>query len=171
MCYCPFASLFRKIHLCLLPPWVLLFPLFYKNIHWIIPWRREWQPTPSILAWWIPGTEKLWFLVIIDSYILFKLLFIYLFLAALGLPYCTGIFSSCRWKVVAEEWKTPGFLASGGEKLNPGPETRLDRSELLCDKVLLKYKRHRESFRQRHQKGAERVPPASLCCCCCCCCC
>ena len=42
--------------------------------------------------------------------------------------------------------KTPGFLASGGDKFNPGPETRLDRSELLCNKVLLKYKGDRESF-------------------------
>ena len=41
--------------------------------------------------------------------------------------------------------KTPGFLASG-EELKPGPETRLDRSELLCNKVLLKYKGGRESF-------------------------
>ena len=40
---------------------------------------------------------------------------------------------------------TPGFLAPGGE-FNPGPETRLDRSELLCNKVLLKYKGDRESF-------------------------
>ena len=36
--------------------------------------------------------------------------------------------------------KTPGFLASGGEEFNLGPETRLDRSELLCSKVLLQYK-------------------------------
>ena len=42
--------------------------------------------------------------------------------------------------------KTPGFLAPGGEEFNPGPETRLDRSELLCNKVLLKYKGDRESF-------------------------
>ena len=41
---------------------------------------------------------------------------------------------------------TPGFLASGGEEFNPGPKTRLDRSELLCNKVSLKYKGHRESF-------------------------
>ena len=53
---------------------------------------------------------------------------------------------------------TPGFLAPGGEEFNPGPETRLDRSELLCNKVLLKYKGDRESFWHRHQKGAERVP-------------
>ena len=33
--------------------------------------------------------------------------------------------------------KTPEFLASGGEEFNLGPETRLDRSELLCNKVLL----------------------------------
>ena len=36
--------------------------------------------------------------------------------------------------------KTPGFLAPGGDEFNPGPETRLDRSELLCNKVFLKYK-------------------------------
>ena len=42
--------------------------------------------------------------------------------------------------------KTLGFLGSGGEEFNPGPETRLDRSELLCNKVLLKYKGDRESF-------------------------
>ena len=42
--------------------------------------------------------------------------------------------------------KTPGFLASGGDEFNLGPETRLDHSELLCHKVLLKYKGDRESF-------------------------
>ena len=42
--------------------------------------------------------------------------------------------------------KTPGFLASGGEEFNPGPEMRLDRSELLCNKVLFKYKGDREIF-------------------------
>ena len=42
--------------------------------------------------------------------------------------------------------KMPGFLASRGEEFNPVPETRLDRSELLCKKVLLKYKGDRESF-------------------------
>ena len=65
------------------------------------------------------------------------------------------------WKAVVEPWKTPGFLASG-EEFNLGPETRLDRSELLCDKVLLKYERDRDSLWHRHQKAAERVPPASL---------
>ena len=42
--------------------------------------------------------------------------------------------------------KILGFLASRGEEFNPGPETRLERSELLCNKVLLKYKGDRESF-------------------------
>ena len=32
--------------------------------------------------------------------------------------------------------KTPGFLASGGEEFNPGPETRLDRSELCVIKFI-----------------------------------
>ena len=41
--------------------------------------------------------------------------------------------------------KTPGFLASGGEEFNPGPETRLGHSELLCNKVLFKYKGDRAS--------------------------
>ena len=39
-----------------------------------------------------------------------------------------------------------GFLASGGEEFNPGPETSLDNAGLLCNKVLLKYKGDRESF-------------------------
>ena len=47
------------------------------------------------------------------------------------------------------------------EEFNPGPETRLDHSELLCNRVLLKYKGDRESFWHRHQKGAERVLPCS----------
>ena len=37
-------------------------------------------------------------------------------------------------------------LAPRGEEFNPGPETRLDLSELLCNKVLLKYKGDKESF-------------------------
>ena len=61
-------------------------------------------------------------------------------------------------KIVAELWKTTGFLASGGEEFNPRPVTSLDHSELLYNKVLLKYKRDRESFWHRHKKGAERVP-------------
>ena len=40
----------------------------------------------------------------------------------------------------------PGFLAARGEEFNPGPVIRLDRSELLCNQVLLKYKRDTESF-------------------------
>ena len=63
------------------------------------------------------------------------------------------------WKVVAEPGKTPEFLASGGEDFNPGPVMRLDHSQLLCNKVLLKYKRDRESFWHRHPKGAEKIPP------------
>ena len=51
--------------------------------------------------------------------------------------------------------KTPGFLASRGEEFNPGPEARLNHSEISCNKVLLKYKGDRESFGHRHQKGAE----------------
>ena len=65
-------------------------------------------------------------------------------------------------RLLLNHTKTPGFLAPGGEEFNLGPETRLDRSELLCSKVLLKYKGDRENFWHRHQKGAEEYPPASL---------
>ena len=43
------------------------------------------------------------------------------------------------------EQKDAGILGPGGE-FNPGPEMKLDHSELLCNKVLLKYKGDRESF-------------------------
>ena len=46
-------------------------------------------------------------------------------------------------RVLLNHAKTPGFLAPGGE-FNPGPE--FDHSELLCNKVLLKYKGDRENF-------------------------
>ena len=49
-------------------------------------------------------------------------------------------------RLLLNHTKTPGFLASGGEEFNPGPERRLDCSEFLCNKVLLKYKEDRESF-------------------------
>ena len=42
--------------------------------------------------------------------------------------------------------KMPGFLVSGGEEFNSGPKMRLNCSELLCSKVLLKYKLNRETF-------------------------
>ena len=37
----------------------------------------------------------------------------------------------------------PGFLASRGQEFDPGPVTRLDHSEFLCNKVLLKCKREK----------------------------
>ena len=40
------------------------------------------------------------------------------------------------WKVAAELQKGLGFLASRGEEFNPGPVTKLDCSELLCNQVL-----------------------------------
>ena len=49
-------------------------------------------------------------------------------------------------RLLLNDAKTPGFLASRGEEFNLGPERTLDLSELLCNKVLLKYKGDRESF-------------------------
>ena len=53
------------------------------------------------------------------------------------------------------------FLASGGEKFNPGPVTRLDRSQILCNNVLLKYKREKASDIDI-RRGQKECPAASL---------
>ena len=45
--------------------------------------------------------------------------------------------------MAAEPRKMPGFLASRGREFDPGPVTRLDHSEFLCNKVLLKCKREK----------------------------
>jgi len=86
----------------------------------------------------------------------------------------TNIYSRNSWKIKSdttrhtsipvkgchyELWMTLVFLASREEKFHLGPLTRLDHSELLCNKVLIKYKRDRESFWHRHQQGTKRVPP------------
>ena len=48
--------------------------------------------------------------------------------------------------MVVESRKDAGILGPGGEEFSQGPETRLDGSELLCNKGLLKYKGDKESF-------------------------
>ena len=55
----------------------------------------------------------------------------------------------------------PGFLAPGGDEFNLGPETRLDRSELLCNKVLLKSLKNRQRtlidvFQRRYTDGQQK---------------
>ena len=55
----------------------------------------------------------------------------------------------------------PRFLASGGEEFNPGPVTRLDHSELLCNRVLSKYKREKSSDTDI-RRGMERAPKLAL---------
>ena len=59
--------------------------------------------------------------------------------------------------------KTPGFLAPGGEEFNLGPETRFNHSELLCNKVLLKYIQEIEKASDIGiRRGQKEYPPASL---------
>ena len=58
--------------------------------------------------------------------------------------------------------KTSGFLSSGGGEFNLGPEMSLDHSELLCNKVLLKYKGDRESSDTSIRRGQKEYPSASL---------
>ena len=58
-----------------------------------------------------------------------------------------------------------GFLASVGEEFNLGPETRLDHSELLCNKVLLKYKGDRDrnkGDRESFRRWQKEYPLASV---------
>ena len=80
--------------------------------------------------------------------------------------YCTWTLNQMNLtdieRLLLNHAETPGFLAPGGEEFNPGPEMRLDGSELLCNKVLLKCKGDRGSFWHRHQKGQEEYPRASL---------
>ena len=56
----------------------------------------------------------------------------------------------------------PGFLASGGEEFNPGPETRLDCSELLCNKVLLKLKEIEKASDIDIRRGQKEYSLASV---------
>ena len=56
---------------------------------------------------------------------------------------------------------TPGFVSSGREGFNPGPETRLDHSELLCSKGLLKYKIEKASD-INIRRGQKQCPLASF---------
>ena len=58
--------------------------------------------------------------------------------------------------------KTPGFLAPRGEEFNLGPETRLYRSELLCNKVLLKYKEVEKASDIGIRRGQKEYPLASV---------
>ena len=48
------------------------------------------------------------------------------------------------------------------ETFNPGPETRLDRSELLCNKVLLKYKGERKLLTQASEGGQKNTPVSAF---------
>ena len=71
------------------------------------------------------------------------------------------IFSAHTERLLQKD-NIPRLLASGGDEFNPGSEMRLDRSELLCNKVWLKYEGDRESFWHRRQRGQKEYPPASL---------
>ena len=55
-----------------------------------------------------------------------------------------------------------GFWASRGEEFNLEPVRRLDCSELLCNIVLLKYKRDRETSDIDIRKGQKECPLASV---------
>ena len=61
---------------------------------------------------------------------------------------------SCCWTT-----KDAGILGLR-RRIQSGPEMRLDRSELLCNRVLLKYKRDRQSFWHQHQKGVRKSTPS-----------
>ena len=69
--------------------------------------------------------------------------------------------SSTSERLLLNHEKMPGFLASEGE-FNPGPETRLDHSELLCNKVLLKYEETEKASDIGIRRGQKEYPLASV---------
>ena len=62
----------------------------------------------------------------------------------------------------------PGFLASGEEEFNLRSVMRLDCSELLCNKVLLNYKREKASdtdikgVTDLHESSLPKTSPQSV---------
>ena len=69
-------------------------------------------------------------------------------------PLTKGRVKGCCWtKRHQDSWPLEEKNSIQGQRRG------LIHSELLCNKVLLKYKRDRESFWHSHKKGAERVPP------------
>ena len=73
-----------------------------------------------------------------------------------------GIVGSAHLKVVAEPWKMPGFLTSREEEFNLGSEMRLDCSELLNNKVLLKYKEKEKASNIDIRKVQKDFPLTSV---------
>ena len=58
--------------------------------------------------------------------------------------------------------KTPGFLASNGEEFSLGPGMRIDCSELLCNKILLKYNKIEKASHIGIRRGQKEYPHVSL---------
>ena len=58
--------------------------------------------------------------------------------------------------------KTPGFLASGGEEFNLGPETSLDRSELCVIKFYQSIKEIEKASDIGIRRGQKEHPFASV---------
>ena len=157
--------------------------MWVRSLGWEDPLEEGMATHSSILAWRIPVDRGAWRATVhrvTKSHTWWKWLSMHTYRWEVCHPFAISysdisITNYCRksyklerqfakyWKVVVEVWKTPGFLASRGYEFNLGLVMRLDHSELLCNKVLLKYKRERGSFWHRHQKGGWRVPPlASL---------
>ena len=57
---------------------------------------------------------------------------------------------------------TQGFLAPGGEEFNPGPETRSDRSDLLCNKFYSSIKEIEKASDIGIRSGQKEYPLASV---------
>ena len=57
---------------------------------------------------------------------------------------------------------TQGFLAPGGEEFNPGPETRLDCSDLLCNNFYSSIKEIEKASDIGIRRGQKEYPLASL---------
>ena len=110
-------------------------------------WRISFNMSCISVSWW-------W---VLSTFIFWKDFFQKTLDILLSTKYEVYIHScSCpsNWKIDGEAKKKKGFLASGGEKFNLRPEKSLDHSELLCNKVLLKYKRDKLLTSEAGRKSA-----------------
>ena len=68
-------------------------------------------------------------------------------------------FKMCYWKIVAEPWKDIGILGLWRKRIQSGASDEAWLLRAFCNRVLLKYKRDRESFCHKHYKGDGECPP------------
>ena len=108
-------------------------------------WKPILQPIilSSLLSWNLSAVSQNKVHIVTEKKWTFVSCFLYVYTLP---PSSAGVCFSLLGERLLNHTKTPGFSAPGGKEFSPGPETWLDCSEHLCNKVLLNYKEDRESF-------------------------